>query len=141
MPVEAGVMDIGYEPRAVVKAITTEKMYAFSARHGGLLENSVHTNRQVAKVLGFPNVICQGNMMLNYISEMLFKVYREHWIQHSKASVAYVKSVFPGDTLSAKGVVKEKEVANSATRLKLDVWVENKEGEKVVIGNAEVTIS
>lgn len=141
MAVEARAMDIDYELPAVVKEITAEKICAYSGRHGDWhKKNTIHTNRQVAEEWGFPDLVCQGNMMLNYISEMLFKVYREHWIENSKVNVVFLKVVLPGEVLSAKGVVKEKGVANSATCLKLDVWVENKEGDKVIAGNAEVVI-
>jgi acyl dehydratase len=141
MVLKTKAMEVGYELPAVVKEITQQKMYAYSTRHGEFYKYSIHCDKEIAKMAGFPDVVCQGNMMLNYIYEMMLKVYREHWIRNSKLNVAYIKSVFPGAVLSAKGVVKEKNVDSVTTRLTFDVWVENQEREKVVVGNAEVDIS
>ncbi|MFC1825713.1 MaoC/PaaZ C-terminal domain-containing protein [Thermodesulfobacteriota bacterium] len=133
-------MEIGYELPAVVKKLTVEKIYAYTTRHGDWFKNTIHTNLEIAKKAGFPNVVCQGNMLTNYISELLLRVYREHSIQDSQIKVTYIKSAFPGEIVSAKGVVKEKKVLEILTHLSLDVWVENESGEKLVTGSAKIMI-
>ena len=47
-----------------------------------------------------------------------------------------VKGVYPGDTLTVKGVVTDKIPEGNAMRLVLDVWLENQAGEPATTGTA-----
>jgi hypothetical protein len=40
------------------------------------------------------------------------------------------------DELTARGVIKEKAVEPNGTRLFLDVWLDNQNGDKVLVGKA-----
>lgn len=130
--------EIGYELPPVVKNITAEKIFNYSARYGGIFLRTLHTDKGIAKKAGFPDVLLQGSQALNYANEMLFKAYREHWINNSNIKVSYIKSVFPGDTLIIRGKVKEKKSGKSNMKIKLDIWAEDKSGDKTMIGEAEV---
>ena len=37
---------------------------------------------------------------------------------------------------TVKGIIKDKQMENSRIRLVLDVWMENEEGQKVIVGSA-----
>ncbi len=140
MVAEAEVTKVGFELPVVSKEVTFDKVYAYSGRFGGPHLKTIHTDRGVAKELGFPDVVCQGTMIINYASEMLFNVYREHWVNSSKINVAFTKPVLPGDVITVKGVVKERQVVDSSIRVELEVWAENQKSEKVMAGEAVVTI-
>lgn len=42
--------------------------------------------------------------------------------------------VVDGVTVTVKGIVKDEQMENSRIRLVLDVWMENEEGQKVIVG-------
>ena len=42
----------------------------------------------------------------------------------------------PGDTVTARGVVRERTEEDDRVKLLLDVWLENQRGDKVLVGNA-----
>ena len=62
--------------------------------------------------------------------------FEKGWIQGGKLDVSLVKSIFPGDTITVKGTVREKVQEGKFTRIVLDVWLENQSGEKATVGTA-----
>ena len=51
-------------------------------------------------------------------------------------SVAFIATVFAGDLLVARGVIREREPVSGGFHWSLDVWVETKLGHKVTVGRA-----
>lgn len=45
------------------------------------------------------------------------------------------------DGVTVKGIIKDKQMENSRIRLVLDVWMENEEGQKVIVGSASGLVS
>jgi acyl dehydratase len=58
-----------------------------------------------------------------------------------ETSMAFVKPVYAGDRLTAHGVVKDRQNENGATRVVVEVWVENQHGEKTAVGHATGLVS
>ena len=58
------------------------------------------------------------------------------WIQGGRLDVSLVKPIFPGDTITVRGVVRDKVREGKFTRIMLDVWLENQNGEKATVGTA-----
>ncbi len=58
------------------------------------------------------------------------------FIEEGKMSVIFIKPVYAGDTLVLHGMVKEKNPENNATRVVVEVWCENQDGEKTMVGTA-----
>lgn len=138
---DSKAMEVGYELPPVMKSIVFEQVFNYSARHGGIFLKYIHTDRSVAKKYGFPDIVLAGSQVLNYANELLFKVYREHWIKSSNIKGIFVKSVFPGDVLTLKGIIKGKNIEGIKTKLEIEIWSENKVGEKTMVGEATVTIA
>jgi acyl dehydratase len=51
-------------------------------------------------------------------------------------SLAFIKPVYAGDRLTVRGIIKDKQSDNGATRVVVEVWVENQHGEKTAVGHA-----
>lgn len=49
--------------------------------------------------------------------------------------------VVDGETVTVKGIIKDKQMENSRIRLVLDVWMENEEGQKVIVSSASGLVS
>ena len=49
--------------------------------------------------------------------------------------------VVDGKTVTVKGIIKDKQMENSRIRLVLDVWMENEEGQKIIVGSASGFVS
>ena len=124
---------VGCEISPVTKEITLEKMRLYS---GWPEKKNIHTDFEAAKRAGLPGPIAQGLMSAANISEMLTRFFGEGWMREGKLSVSFINIVQPGDTVTAKGTVKDKLEEGPQVRLVLDVWCENQHGVKVTVGTA-----
>jgi acyl dehydratase len=123
------------EPR--LHEITKEKINIYSryAFHGKDTRN-IHTDDEVARKAGLPRALAQGRYPVGYLSEYLLEFFERGWIEGGKLDVSLVKPIFPGDTITIRGVVREKVREGKFTRIMLDVWLENQNGEKATVGTA-----
>lgn len=123
------------EPR--VYEITQEKINTYSryAFHGKDTRN-IHTDDEVARKAGLPRALAQGRYPVGYLSEYLLDFFERGWILGGRIDVSLVKPIFPGDTITIRGVVRDKVSDGKFTRIILDVWLENQDGEKATVGTA-----
>jgi acyl dehydratase len=141
MGVESKAMQVGYELPPVVKKITEDLLCNYSNRYPGVFMDTIHVSREAARGWGFPDLVLQGSQTMNFGAEVLFKVYREHWINNSNLTVKFTKPVFNGETVTAKGiVVNRKETTEGKICLTINVWAENTSGDKIMVGEAKVFI-
>jgi acyl dehydratase len=107
---------------------------------GGYPWGSPH-NQEYAKSLGYKGAIVSGVLTLTYMSECLRRFFGKGWVKGGKVDVSFVGGVIDGETVVVKGIIKDKQMENSMIRLVLDVWMENEEGQKVVVGSASGLVS
>ena len=123
------------EPR--IHEITREKINTYSRYvfHGKDTKN-IHTDDEAARKAGMPRALAQGRYPVGYLSEYLLAFFERGWIQGGKLDVSMVKPIFPGDTITIRGVVRDTVPEGKFTRIMLDVWLENQNGEKATAGTA-----
>lgn len=128
-------MEIGYEIEPRRYEITREKINIYSRYvfHGKDVKN-IHTDDEAAKRAGLPRAVAQGRYPIGYLSEAMLEFFGKGWVRGGKLDVALVKGIYPGDTITIKGKIVDKIQERDATRLILDVWIENQEGEKATVG-------
>ena len=146
----AGAMkniEIGYEVSPVVLEMTQEKMNLFSNRTiprgnpQGVSGPNIHTDNEIARRVGLPGTVAEGLQVFASISKLMTNLFSEGWLKGGKLSVSFINIMSPGDTLTIKGVVKDKTTEGSATRVTLDVWCENQNGDKTIVGVASGLVS
>jgi acyl dehydratase len=130
-------LDIGYEIEPLSYHITQEKINRYSryAFYGQDTKN-IHTDDEVAHRAGLPRALAQGRYPVAYISERMLEFFGQGWMQGGKLEVTLVKGVYPGDTLTVKGVITDKIPEGNAIRLVLEVCLENQAGEPATAGIA-----
>lgn len=98
--------------------------------------NPVHTD-EYAQRMGLRGALIGGSTLLSYILEMLFNYFGEKWLYHGRINVNFIGGgAVNGDVVTAHGLVKAIENEEVGTRLKLDVWMENQTGARIVVGEA-----
>ncbi len=130
-------LDIGDEIDPVTYEITQEKINIYSRYvfHGKDTKN-IHTDDEIARSAGLPRALAQGRYPVGYISERMMDFFGKGWVQGGNLEVSLVKGIFPGDTITVKGIITEKIPEGDAIRLVLDVWLENQAGEPATAGIA-----
>jgi len=98
--------------------------------------NLIHTD-DYAKRAGMRGGLVGGSILLSYVMEMLYNYFGQNWLYQGKINVSFVGGgAVNGDVLTARGLVTSAEPEEGSARLKLDVWMENQAGIKIVVGEA-----
>jgi len=125
----------GREIAAEPRWISLEMCKAFS----GPADN-YHTNREMARALGFPDVVVQGMMTLCFLSGLLTRELGMGWLRGGKMAVNLVNVVWAEDTITSRAKLREEVPEGSHRRAVLDAWCEKADGTRVVIGTASALV-
>ena len=121
----------GAELAAMEKTVTHAMCVAFSGPH-----KSYHTDQEMARALGFPDIVVQGMMSVCFISEIMTRTFGAGWFCGGKLNVSLVNVVWPNDRLQVRGKVREETLEGGKTRVHCDVWCEKTDGVKTIVGTA-----
>ena len=133
----AETIAVGQELPILVKEMSQRRIDAYS----GVRPRSIHTDEAWAREKGFRTTLAQGMMSTAYVSEMMTRLLGAGFVQGGTMSVAFVRPVYAGDRLTVRGVVKEMRPEGAATRVVVEVWCENQDGEKTAAGSASGLLS
>jgi 3-hydroxybutyryl-CoA dehydratase len=114
------------------KTIVQRQIDCFS----GVRPNSIHTDEEWARKKGFRAPLAQAMMSTAYVSQLMMGYLGEGFVKGGKMSVAFIKPVVVGDTLTVHGSVKSREQDGKRTRVTVEVWCENQDGVKTMVGTA-----
>jgi acyl dehydratase len=121
----------------ITRTLTQEKMTAYSEDSVNALRGtSIHVQAEAAKAAGFSSTVAQGLMAADYISEMMEDLLGKEWYEHAKLSLAFLRPVLRGETLTANGRLSENALEGGVVRKVYEVWCENERGEAVAAGTA-----
>ena len=129
--VETGIT-VGQTLPSLVKEVSQRRIDAYS----GVKPRSIHSDEAWARQKGFRTCLAQGMMSTAYVSQMMVKLLGPGFARGGTMSMAFIKPVYAGDRLTVHGVVKDKQSDDGATRVVVEVWVENQHGEKTAVGHA-----
>ena len=116
----------------LVKEISQRRIDVYS----GVKPYSIHTDEAWARKKGFRAPLAQAMMSTAYVSELMTRFVGSGFVKGGAMSMVFIKPVYVGDRLTVHGVVKERQAEGSATRVIVDVWCENQDGEKTAVGTA-----
>ena len=131
-PRTAKALAIGEELPTLSKTISQRQIDSFS----GVRPNSIHTDPDWARKKGFRAPLAQAMMSTAYVSELMVDFLGEGFVKGGKMSVAFIKPVIVGDTLTLHGVVKSRQPDAGRTRVTVEVWCENQDGVQTMVGSA-----
>ena len=101
---------------------------------------NIHTDIEVARRAGLANTLAQGQMETVYLTELLTSFFGAAWFTGGWQKVKFIRPVYCGDMLTARGVVCEEREQDGHTMLDLDIWVENEKGEMTAAGWASCRV-
>jgi acyl dehydratase len=121
----------GEEIAPLERTITHAMCEAFSGP-----EKNYHTDQEMARALGFPDIVVQGMLSVCFVAELMAQAFGIGWHLAGKLDVRLVNVVWPRDVLRTRGKVREDLAEGSRRRAVLDVWCEKQDGTKTVVGSA-----
>jgi acyl dehydratase len=132
-------MAVGSTFEGRVREMSLDRILAFS---GGFLSDpgwphkNLHTDLAKAQDAGLPDLIASGNQSVGILVELLTEIFGSTWFTQGVLDLKIVNSVYSGDTVQAKAVVKERRERGGTLDVVLDAWCENQNGVKVITGDA-----
>lgn len=121
----------GEEIAPGTRTVTIDMCKAFSGPH-----RNYHNDREMAQMLGFPDIVVQGMMAICGMSDTLDAAFGAGWHHGGKLDIRLVNVVWVNDVLTTKGRVREVLPEGSLQRVVLDVWTEKADGTIALIGTA-----
>jgi acyl dehydratase len=98
--------------------------------------NPIHTE-EYAKKFGMRGALVAGSTLLSYMLEMLYNTFGEKWLSHGKINISFIGGgALNGDQITVHGKVKSIEPQEGGDRITLDLWMENQNGAKIMVGEA-----
>lgn len=123
---------VGQALPSLAKDVSQRRIDVYS----GVRPRSIHSDEAWARQKGFRTCLAQGMMSTAYVSQMMVKLLGPGFARGGTMSMAFIKPVYAGDRLTVHGVIKDKQPDNGATRVVVEVWVQNQHGEKTAVGHA-----
>jgi acyl dehydratase len=130
-------VNIGQAIPELLKHPTNRQLVQWCAVSGEYSE--IHYDKDFAINKGLPGVVVQGMLTMSFLGQMITDWSGEQGTL-KKLSVNYRAMVFPNQDLICKGIVTKKYVENNQSLIACDIWLENEKGEKVVTGEANVSL-
>jgi hypothetical protein len=125
-------LPVGFALEPVVRTISLEKS---RIHEGWPAIRTRHCDYEAAHATGTSAPIANGGQVALVLGELFIKFFREGYIGGT-LSFNLIRQTQLDDVLTAKGVVTGKRPEGDRVRLELDVWLENQNGEKVLVGKA-----
>lgn len=119
----------------VVKTVTMDMCQRFSGPH-----KNYHNDLEEARKLGFPEVLVQGLMSICFLSEMMTKRFGEGWYRGGRMAVNLVNILWLGETVTARGLVKELTAEGAHQRAHLEVWCQKPDATVTIVGSASALL-
>jgi acyl dehydratase len=95
-----------------------------------------HTDREMARQLGFPNIVVQGMMSTCFVAQVMQDAFGMGWVQGGKASLKLTNVLWVDESVTARGKVAWEAPEGDRTRVHCEVWVDKDDGTRVALGSA-----
>ncbi len=99
-----------------------------------------HNDREMARALGFPDIVVQGMMSVCFLADVLERRFGAGFHRGGRLDVRLVNVVWANDTVTARGMVRETVPEDRQRRALLDVWCAKGDGTVCVIGTASALL-
>jgi acyl dehydratase len=134
----------GVELGPLRKALTQGQIADFEASSATMMERellrNIHNDPDLALESGLARPIASGMMSVSFLNQLLIDEFGEGWTHGGRLAVSFVRSLHTGDEAVTRAIVTSVESGAEGTRLELEVWCENQDGERVTTGTAALAL-
>ena len=120
---------------SVSKKITQESINQFESC-GILDRQNIHNNPELAaKRLGTTYTIASGRMSVTFAAESLRKFFGPEVFNHTgTVNLKFLRPVKAGDTISVTGAVSGTEEIEGGTKVSVNLYCDNQDGDRTAVG-------
>jgi acyl dehydratase len=137
-PLRAATVAVGQDMPPLVKGpVTREHLKAYAAASGD--PNPMHTDEEFAKNAGYKGVFAHGMLSMGWLGQFLVQAGGPAAVR--KFKTRFVKLTWPGETITCKGRVTAVRDDDGTRLAECEIWTENEEGERKLVGTAVLALS
>ena len=120
---------------SLTKKITTDSILQFESC-GILDRENIHNNPELAaRRLGTTYTIASGRMSVTFAAESLRKFFGPDVFNHTgTVNLKFLRPVKDGDTITVTGAVSGKEEIEGGTKVSVDLFCDNQNGDRTAVG-------
>lgn len=133
--VKAGELKVGQSHEAVVVDNLSRTQIVQYAGGSGDFNPIHHDEKFATEAAGYPSVFAHGMLTMGLTGKMLTDWLGDGVLENY--GVRFVRQVWPGDTLTAKGTVAS---VSGDGRVEIEIVTSNQKGEPVVMGQASARL-
>jgi acyl dehydratase len=126
----------GPDLAALEKTVDARRCWMFSGPG-----RNYHTDAEEARKLGFPNIVVQGMMSTCFVSQVMQDHFGMGWLAGGRMSVKLTNVLWVDETVMARAKLRESVAEGTLSRVHCDVWVEKRDGTRVLLGTASAVQS
>lgn len=101
---------------------------------------NIHSDPDAARNEGLSEPVASAPTIFALITRAMMTCFGKGWIEGGSTALKMIKPVYPRNFVTAKGVLREKRPEGEKIRYCFDVWVEDEELRKVVVGEATALV-
>jgi acyl dehydratase len=132
---EPRILKVGDRLLTIAREVTEPKMVEFERVVWDRGSNS-HSDPEAAKRDGLARPMASGQNQMAFLHELMERNFGDAWVYGGKISVRNIHPVYGGDFITPNGVVTEIAEVDGKTRVTVQIWCENQEGQKTSAGTA-----
>jgi len=137
-PLRAATVAVGQELPPLVKGpVTKDHLKAYAAASGD--PNPMHTDEDFARNAGYKGVFAHGMLSMGWLGQFLVQAGGPGAIRRFRTR--FVKLTWPGETITCRGRVTAVRDEGGVRVADCEIWTENEEGERKLVGTAVLALS
>ena len=127
---------------SVTKSITENSILGFEST-GILDRENIHNNPELAaKRLGTTYTLASGRMSITFAAECLRKFFGPDVFNHTgTVNLKFLRPVKAGDTITVTGAVSGTEETDVGTKVSVDLFCDNQDGNRTAVGIGTAVIA
>jgi len=123
----------------IEKVITQLMINQYAEASGDF--NPIHVDEQYARKSRFGSTIAHGMMIAASISELMTMTFKQDWLNRGRLKIRFRAPVFPGDTVTTVGQVRNINLLNDKKIINCSIEVRRQTNEVAISGEATVTLN
>ena len=127
---------------SVTKSITENSILEFEST-GILDRENIHNNPELAaKRLGTTYTLASGRMSITFAAKCMRKFFGPDVFNHTgTVNLKFLRPVKAGDTITVTGAVSGTEETDAGTKVSVDLFCDNQDGNRTAVGIGTAVIA
>ncbi len=123
---------------SVIHQVIDSQVVNYSKTSGDI--NPIHLDSSYAKNTQFGERIAHGMLIISFISDFMYKNFKETWLYTGSLKIKFKSPVFLNDEISTQGTIKNMEKKSNFTKITCSVNCTKQDGEEVISGISTVNL-